>query len=289
MTATATTDPAAIDRPETPRVASIDDYRRRVDELGRIILAYSDATERLQQSHDVLSQRVAQLQDELGEKNRELERRNRLEALGEMAAGIAHEIRNPLGAIKLYASLLKSDISDRPAPTQTLGKITNAVGRMEAIVSQVLYFTREIRPVPVESDLAELIREQIDVARARVPHDGVTFQFDGPRSHVASIDPNLIAQALLNILINAADACGEAGGVSVRLSRSKGRSRVVIEDTGPGLPADVIDKVFHPFFTTKDHGTGLGLSIVNRIVEAHNGTIKAKNAKGGGAAFELCI
>jgi signal transduction histidine kinase len=285
---------ATIDQPRAAATAkpaaSIDDYRRRIDELGRIILAYSDATERLQQSHDALSHRVSALQQELGEKNRQLELRNRLAALGEMAAGIAHEIRNPLGAIKLYTSLLKTDVADRPMASQTVGKIANASARMESIVSQVLYFTREIRATPIECDVAEVIRDSIEVARARTPEREVTFVTDGPEAISAAIDPNLLAQAMLNLLINASDACGETGQVTASYAvAERNRVRITIQDTGPGLPPEVIEKVFHPFFTTKDHGTGLGLAIVHRIVEAHEGKIEARNGKQGGAIFELTI
>ena len=277
---------STLDNPD----AKIEAYRRRVEEFGRVILAYSETQERLQQSHDTLAERVAELSEELGEKNRQLERRNRLAALGEMAAGIAHEIRNPLGAIKLYASLLKTDVSDRPAAAQTVDKISHGVGRLESIVSQVLYFTREIRATPIQCDLAELIHETIEVAQARKAESRVRIVPTGPQSLSATFDPNLLAQALLNLLINAMDACGDEGTVTVRYAAG-GNNRVciAIEDTGPGLPADVIEKVFDPFFTTKDHGTGLGLAIVNRVAEAHDGTIEARNSKDGGAVFELTI
>src|SRR5688572_33460209 len=96
------------------------DNARRIDELGRIIIAYSEVTEKLQQSHDQLNETVLALRAELGEKNRLLERKNRLAALGEMAAGMAHEIRNPLGGIQLYASILAKDVADRP---QSLGVV----------------------------------------------------------------------------------------------------------------------------------------------------------------------
>lgn len=289
MTETLTT-PAANTSPHDNADAKIDAYRRRVEEFGRVILAYSETQERLQQSHDTLAERVAELTEELGEKNRQLERRNRLAALGEMAAGIAHEIRNPLGAIKLYASLLKTDVIDRPAAAQTVDKIANGVGRLESIVSQVLYFTREIRATPIQCDVAELIHETIDIARARKAESAVRIVSAGPESLSATFDPNLLAQALLNLLINAMDACGDAGTVTVRYATSgKKRIRIAIEDTGPGLPAEVIDKVFDPFFTTKDHGTGLGLAIVNRVAEAHDGAIEARNSKDGGAVFELTI
>src|SRR6266576_7315765 len=96
---------------------------QRIEELGRIIMAYSEVTERLQQSHEKLQETVVALREELGEKNRLLERRNRLAALGEMAAGLAHEIRNPLGGIQLYASLLAQDLADRPESHALVGKI----------------------------------------------------------------------------------------------------------------------------------------------------------------------
>src|SRR5688572_24638363 len=105
---------------------------QRLDELGRIIMAYSEVTERLEQSHDLLKSQVQRLRDELSEKNRLLERKNRLAALGEMAAGMAHEIRNPLGGIQLYASLVMKDMNDRPGAAQLVAKISSGVKRIEA-------------------------------------------------------------------------------------------------------------------------------------------------------------
>ncbi len=281
----------ATDRDVPARsAASIEDYRRRVDEMGRIILAYSDAADRMQQAQDELTRKVEQLQLELSEKNKQLERRNRLAALGEMAAGIAHEIRNPLGGIKLYTSLLKTDVADRPDAFRTVGKISNAVGRMESIVSQVLYFAREIRAMPVECDLTELVRESIELAKSRKIDAAIEITCSSPKSLRTKVDPNLMTQALLNLLINSMDACGERGNIDVTISKDKkGKTKLRIDDSGPGLPADVIDKVFHPFFTTKADGTGLGLAIVHRIVEAHEGTIEARNREEGGARFELTL
>src|SRR3989440_13064543 len=125
-----------------------------IEELGRIILAYSEVTEKLQQSHDRLEQTVSSLREELSEKNRMLERKNRLAALGEMAAGMAHEIRNPLGGIQLYASMLSKDVSDRAECLTTVKKISAGVKRLEGLVSQVLQFSREIVASPQPMDLA---------------------------------------------------------------------------------------------------------------------------------------
>src|SRR5829696_10288665 len=133
------------------------DHARRVEELGRIIMAYSEVTEKLQQSHDQLTDTVRSLQSELGEKNRLLERKNRLAALGEMAAGMAHEIRNPLGGIQLYASLLAKDVGAMPASLDLVKKISGGVKRLEALVSQVLAFSRDIRVTPAAADLAQIV------------------------------------------------------------------------------------------------------------------------------------
>src|SRR5258705_1052026 len=121
------------------------DQVQRIEELGRIILAYSEVTEKLQQSHEQLTATLAALRAELSEKNQQLERKNRLAALGEMAAGMAHEIRNPLGGIQLYASMLAKDLADRPDALLIVKKISGGVRRLEALVSQALQFTREIR------------------------------------------------------------------------------------------------------------------------------------------------
>src|ERR1043166_788049 len=137
---------------------------QRIEELGRIILAYSEVTEKLQQSHERLEQTVAALREELGEKNRMLERKNRLAALGEMAAGMAHEIRNPLGGIQLYASLLLEDLQDRPAAAGGVKKIAAGVRALEGIVSQVLSFAREHRPDLADVDLVEVVQQAVEFA-----------------------------------------------------------------------------------------------------------------------------
>lgn len=263
-------------------------HAQRLEELGRIIMAYSEVTEKLQESHDQLRQKVASLQQELSDKNRELERRNRLAALGEMAAGLAHEIRNPLGGIQLYVSLLQQDLADRPEALGVTQKILSGVKRMEQIVSQVLHFSREMNAHPEPCDVVHVVREAVELAQSKA-HDkpGVSVLCDTPESLEATIDARLISQAVLNLTQNAIDAVGEAGTVTVTLRPAGDKLSLVIEDTGPGIPADILDRIFNPFFTTKDDGTGLGLSIVHRIVEAHAGVIQAANKPEGGARFEI--
>ena len=298
----------------SPLVAPGVSQSQRIEELGRIILAYSDVTERLEQSHDELKARVVALQAELGEKNRQLERSNRLAALGEMAAGLAHEIRNPLGGIQLYASMLADDVSDRPASAATVGKIIGGVKRVEALVSQVLRFTREIVAHPQACDLSQIVVETVELARMQIASKA---PIDSPQAHGFAVgtaekrqanglvqidcavpnklqhsaDARLFSQALLNLILNAHEATIENNGsrINVQLAQHATGVKLIVEDDGPGIPPDAFDRIFNPFFTTKDEGTGLGLSIVHRIIEAHNGTITASNREAGGARFEIFV
>lgn len=270
------------------------DHVKRIEELGRIILAYSEITEKLQQSHDQLTQTVSLLQTELSDKNRQLERKNRLAALGEMAAGIAHEIRNPLGGIHLYASLLMKDLHDHPDSLAIVRKISAGVKRLEALVLQVLQFSREIRPVRTQTDLPDVIDQAVELASAHADAKQVALEVDGPRPMSAQIDPHLFGQALLNLLLNSIEAMHGPGEVRVTYWKPPEQSEarqlhLMVKDTGPGIPSDILDRIFNPFFTTKDSGTGLGLAIVHRIIEAHDGVISASNDPLGGARFEVRI
>ena len=274
----------------------------RIEELGRIIAAYNQITDRLQQSHDQLTRTVQSLQQELGEKNRLLERKTRLAALGEMAAGMAHEIRNPLGGIQLYASLLARDLGDRPDALLVVGKISTGVKRLESIVGQVLQFSREIHADPAPADLSEIVAQSVEYASQALAIRDAACEAAGPREMNVRVDAGLLQQAVLNLLLNAAEAADSAqehsartgGRVSINfgpppVGSAAKQFHLVVQDNGPGVPAAVMDRIFNPFFTTKDSGTGLGLSIVHRIVEAHDGTISVTNPPGGGARFEIRI
>jgi len=267
---------------------------RRIEELGRIIMAYSEITEKLQLSHERLEQTVQALHDELGEKNRQLERKNRLAALGEMAAGMAHEIRNPLGAIQLYASLLASDLHHRPESLKLVQKIAGGVRRLENLVTQVLAFTREMTAEFVEKDLAELVDEVIGLAADKTGGRNVQIAVHGPRPFVVVVDPLLLGQAILNLVRNGIEASGGAGPLRVEYGPPGAgvdcrQFYLTVEDEGAGIPPEIIDRIFNPFFTTRPTGTGLGLAVVHRVVEAHDGSVSASNRQPHGAKFEIRI
>jgi signal transduction histidine kinase len=207
---------------------------------------------------------------------------------------MAHEIRNPLGGIQLYASLLARDVADRPASHELVRKITGGVKRMEGIVGQVLQFTRELHVQPAPVDLAEVVAQAVEYAAVAMADRGVTCAVEGPSAMPATIDPLLFGQAVLNLLLNAAEAIEKDGQVRISFGPPPAGSdakqfHLAVVDSGPGIAAAALDRIFNPFFTTKETGTGLGLAIVHRVIEAHDGAIVARNDPDGGARFEVRI
>lgn len=263
------------------------------DDLAALIRSYHEVTDRLKASHELLGREVRRLREELHEKNRELARRERLAALGEMAAGVAHEIRNPLGGIGLYASLLERDLTDRPRQQDIAQRISAGVRNMEGIVGDILAFAGDGVPHRRCVAAGELVKAVLAQVAPRAHALGVEFEVDVRLAEVRlQIDSGQIERALLNLLVNALDAMGKGGRIGIRAAEIRdddGMAAIVVEDNGPGIPAELRQRIFHPFFTTKETGTGLGLAIVHRIVEAHGGRITAGQRQGGGASFVLAL
>ena len=283
----------------------------RLGDLREIIESYNTVTENLQRSHDALRDHVRRLQDELASTDAQLQRSKRLAALGEMAAGIAHEVRNPLGAIQLYAGMLASDLApshsedlDRPALAHAAREIVSAVRGLDAVVCDVLAFARELtlraRPSCVQKILERAVaasRPDIDAAQIRVigPVGLGVDRCDRQGPVLAMVDSGLLHQALLNLIRNAIESMTGPEFVrstpprqrvlTLHCRREDGQAIVVVGDTGSGIAEKDIDRIFNPFFTTRNTGTGLGLAIVHRIVDAHGGSISVHND--GGAVFEL--
>ena len=243
------------------------------------------------------TKRYQELAETLAETNRRLEqaqeearRSERLAALGQMSAGLAHEIRNPLGVIKGSAEMLHQKLGESNALASELaGYISTETNRLSALVTRFLDFARPLH--------AELAPQEITPVLDRSLHAvALTRKEDDPQVHVerqyqanlplVPLDESLCEQAFVNLIQNAYDAMGSTGGtLRVTAARLNTENRegveVRIEDTGPGIPAELREQIFNPFVTTKKTGVGLGLSIVSRIVDGHHGTIRVESAGDG--------
>src|SRR5580700_6493200 len=250
------------------------------------------------------TQRYQELAETLAETNRRLEqaqaearRSERLAALGQLSAGLAHEIRNPLGVIKGSAEMLTQKLGEsNPLATELAGYISTETNRLSALVTRFLDFARPLHPDLTPQDItAVLDRALNDVAilwKGAAVH--VEREYDANLPELP-LDENLAEQAFLNIVQNAYDAMGGSGGgaggvlrASARKSQGGGREgvEVRIEDSGPGIPAALREQIFNPFVTTKKTGVGLGLSIVSKIMDGHRGSIRIESGAGG-ACFVL--
>ena len=274
-------------------------------ELAQLLAAFSEVTARLESTHEALRAEVRRLKEELREANEQIERSRRLAALGEMAAGIAHEVRNPLASIGLYARILEQELADRPRERETAGKIIASVRGLDAVVCDVLTFAREMRVGRVHVAASEVIERALAEVRQDVAWDeaGVTVRrLDLEREIVLDCDSGLVHRAMVNVVRNAVEAMVGSGSARRELTIDAGVRRIrgreggaremavlSVRDTGPGVTAEVRSRMFNPFFTTRATGTGLGLAIVHRIVDAHGGRVVVKNHEDGGAVVELLL
>lgn len=266
-------------------------------DLAELLATFNTVTSRVQESHERLRSEVARLSSELREANACIERSRRLAALGEMAAGIAHEVRNPLGSIALYARMLEDDLADRASEQGIARKILRAVRGLDAVVHDVLNFAREMRVNPEWVDAGSLF--DLAIEASGVPMTGIRVERAWKASRGAPAvwcDPVLMRQALGNIIRNGAEANQESGrgpGSLVLSAWREGRGAgavmgLSVRDTGTGVPEDALERLFNPFYTTRHAGTGLGLAIVHRIVDAHGGSVRISNVSSPpGAIVEL--
>ena len=223
-------------------------------DLVTIIQAYNDVTERLKRSHEALAREVCRLSEELREKNKELERRERLAALGEMAAGVAHEIRNPLGGIGLYASLLARDLADMPRQQDLVRRMTAGLKNLESIVSDILAFACDAEPRQERILLGKVLQGVLIQTTPQADALNVKIEVDERLTSIAlHVDAAQLERALINLVFNAVDAAGadrdDAGGrVWIRCGkedRDNGLLRLTVEDNGPGITPELRHRVYY--------------------------------------------
>jgi two-component system, NtrC family, sensor histidine kinase HydH len=234
-----------------------------------------------------LSEALAETNRKLEQAQEEARRSERLAALGQMSAGLAHEIRNPLGVIKGSAEMLHQKLGEsNPLASELAGYISSETNRLSALVTRFLDFARplhaELSPQEITAVLDRALHSVL-LSSTRKDEDLVRVerQYE-PNLPLVPLDESLGEQAFVNLIQNAYDAMGSRGGtLRVTAARANSANRdgveVRIEDTGPGIPAELREQIFNPFVTTKKTGVGLGLSIVSRIIDGHHGTIRVES------------
>ena len=231
--------------------------------------------------------------------------RDRLASLGEMAAGIAHELKNPLAGIEVMAGLLRRQVPDSVDAQSLLADIISEAKLANAIVVEMLEFVRPIRLQVERTDIGDVLHQAVTLAESKAPRGGVSVHLD-----VASTlpmidgDQHQLCQVFTNLLTNAFEALDGRGNIAVKVvARALEQDPafasdphaptpalvVDVTDDGPGVPSDLSDRIFDPFFTTKPQGSGLGLPIVRKIVDAHDGRIDLTSAPGQGTRFRITL
>jgi signal transduction histidine kinase len=259
--------------------------------VNRFVMQYRLQVRRYQ----VLSETLTEANRNLKLAQDEARRAERLAALGQLSAGLAHEIRNPLGVIKGSAEILTQKLDKtNPLAQELAGYIYTEVNRVSALVSRFLDFARPSQLDLSTHDLATVVERCLKTVSEQGACKKVSIKRDFASGlPQVMLDEDLCDQVFTNLFMNACESMGEDGGdLRVRLHRSdekEGAQGVIaeIEDTGPGVPPELQEQIFNPFVTTKKSGVGLGLAIVSKIVDAHGGSLKLVSEPGHGACFRI--
>jgi two-component system sensor histidine kinase PilS (NtrC family) len=240
--------------------------------------------------------RVFTLQDLSQIRKMELQVRQaeKMAAIGEMAAGIAHEFRNPLAAISGSAQLLAHRISTGPQSRKLMEIIIRECDRLEAVIAEFLLFSKPALPEKTWCRLGQLVDETAQVLQQSSTWDGrCRLARDFPEELSCWADAGQLRQVLLNLCSNSCQAMEDGGKIVIAAGEKnregKRQLRITVQDSGPGIPAQHLPRVFDPYFTTKENGTGLGLAIVHQLIASHGGTISAQNLPGHGASFTITL
>jgi len=248
---------------------------------------------RLNEDDDRTSGHIILFRDltEVQHLRKEIDRSRRLASIGSLAAGVAHEIRNPLSSIKGFATYFRERYRDVPEDKKTADIMIQEVDRLNRVIGQLLEFARPMNIQLKSVSLEAFITRSLEMVEGQAKDKGIRIVTGySPEVGNILIDPDLINQVLLNLYLNSFDAMEDCGTLSVTLiSHNKKRVQIEISDTGRGMGKSDIEKIFDPYFTTKPSGTGLGLAIVHRIVEAHRGEIRIESEKGKGTKVTIIL
>lgn len=219
---------------------------------------------------------------------KEQRRNENLKLMGEMAAGIAHDIRNPLGSIEIFATLLKRDLEGDREKEQLLNSIIKGVKTINNTISNILLFTKDVRLNRKMVYIADIVDDVILFMKHLMNEKKIIFNNRIGENDRIYCDMELIKQVVMNIIHNAIDAVSQGGKITIYSEETSKDSSIIIEDNGPGIEPEFLDKIFLPFHSKKAKGTGLGLSIVYKIIKAHKGNI-IPFSKPGQTIFKITL
>ena len=246
----------------------------------------------------VQSAKYRKAAEDLTEANRSLSqaeaavrRSDRLAALGQLSAGLAHELRNPLGTIRASAEMLSRSVpAENEVAREVAGFIASEVDRSNALVTRFLEFARPLQLKLAPTDLGELLDRAVALVERDAPQHHVTFYKNySPDLAPFPCDAELMERVFYNLLLNAAQASDEGGPVTLKTRLLDGTAEVAVIDRGPGIDPKIREQIFNPFFTTKSNGVGLGLAIVSKIVDEHGGRMAVESEPGKGSVFRVLL
>jgi signal transduction histidine kinase len=240
---------------------------------------------------------IAPLRAELTESRAVIERQEKLAALGALGAGVAHEIRNPLQAIKFRLFSLRKSFPSGLAESEDARVIEEEIDRLDRIVRDFLQFARPSEPELVHIPAERILQQVHDLLISQLEKASVRLKLEIVEPVWVDADPRQMEQVLINLVQNSADSIGSNGVITLQLRRATAKIEGVhfpvavlsVSDTGKGIPIEVQKRLFDPFFTTKDDGTGLGLAIAARIIQKHGGLLRYKTEINRGTTFEILL
>ena len=280
------------------------DERGDLHALHHAFEVFTDATARLEREYGALQIRLAALTTELEEKNRlladslareqqleaEALRRNRLAAMGEMAAMLAHEVRNPLGAMELFTGLLLQDLREQPAAQALAQQVARGIADLNHLVTNLLEFTRTRTAAVAAVDCCALVNDMLAYVADTIAATEIAIERSFAADVVlAAADLHLLRPVVLNLLRNAVQAMPGGGRVRVVVASDGDETRIAITDTGHGIAVADHEAIFRPFFTTRKKGTGLGLAVVRELVTAMRGRLAVESEVGSGTTFTVTL
>jgi two-component system, NtrC family, sensor kinase len=256
------------------------DFAKREDDIGQLGREFNGMIQRLDENRLEI--------EELHK--REMTRAEHLASLGELAAGLAHEIRNPLAGIAGVVDIMSKELPANSPSRAVIGDVQREVLQIRAILNDLLSYSRPRPPDFHPANLNTTVEQAVELARQQLRSKPIQVKFE-PDASLPQVDhdPALIEQVILNLVLNGIQAISGEGEVRVKVRRTGETAVVQVCDTGRGISAEALPKIFKPFFTTRSEGTGLGLSLANSIVQSHNGYIDVTSTPGAGSQFTVSL